>query len=232
MPNITLDEVVQQFLINVMGKLEACAGGTTLGQIAVRSTQGLYVFPLELDGTYNFQVGFNCLNFPVVEITGYDLDNKKQTILQSFISFSDIDLGDQMACEDLEDFVELEIDGTNYLWTPTEYYFDVNTPEQLHLDALTVGGELQMVLPNFTGIGTYATSSGIMVESINTAGQAPNYLDRVQQNNSFTFDITTNNGSIIEGSLDGFLQDGGGPLMTSGNFKIKRSSKTKLHPLD
>ena len=220
--DIYLSQTLQQYFIHVAGQLNDCAGGpVTLGQVAVQYPGKIRLFPLSAPGIFGFDLALNCIEFPELQITGYDLTSFKATATQLHSDDSDVDLGPLSACQDPGDFIHLMTDGITQNAAPTRFYLknNVTTPWMV-LEGLTIGGTFSIELRNYKGVGQYTVNTFF---HLTDNPNAPLYPTLNAASPDITVNITADDGQFISGNITGTAYDALiSPHAISGDFKIKK----------
>lgn len=220
--DIYLPQTLQQYFIHVSGQLNDCAGqAVTTGQVAVVYPGKTRLFPLGAAGSIDFDLALNCIEFPELQIRGYDLATFKSTPLVVHSDDSDVVLGTLNACEDPGDFLHLSVDGTAYHAAPTRFFLKNNTTTNwMVLQGLTTGGTFEIELRQYSGAGTYSTNTFFQLSD---SPDAPAYPALDAASPDVTVIITSDNGQFIEGSISGTAYDPfSTPHAISGDFRIKK----------
>ena len=220
--DIFLTQTLQQYMIHITGQLQDCNGvPVTDGQIAVQYPGELRLFALTSPGVFDINLALNCIDFPELQITGYDLINFKSTPVQFHSDNSDISLGTLTACENPADYFTVDVNGTMYKAAPTRFYLKNNvTTNWMVLEAVTLGGRIGIDLKQYNGPGTY-TDDAFFIMTDNP--ETPAYLVLGSVSPDITVNITADDGQMIIGNISGTAYN---PLMApfpiSGLFKIKK----------
>lgn len=220
--DIYLTQTLEQYLVHITGQLFDCGGmPVTNGQIAVQYPGELRLFPLTGPGAFSIDLALNCIEFPELQITGYDLATFKATPIQFHADDSDITLGNLTACEEPVDYITLDVNGTPYKAAPTRFYVKNNvTTNWMVLEAVTLGGTISIELREYAGPGTYTTNAFFLMTD---NPEPPAYLGLGSASPDITVNIAADDGQIIIGNLSGTVYD---PLLNpfpmNGLFKIKK----------
>ncbi len=220
--DIYLTQTLQQYFIHIAGQLNDCAGvPVTGGQIAVQYPGKIRLFPLSSPGVFGFDLALNCIEFPELQITGYDLTAFKATPVQFYSDASDVDLGVLTACEDPGDYIHLSSDGITYNAAPTRFYLKNNvTTHWMVLEGITTGGTFSIELRQYAGVGLYNTNAFFHLTDKPDAPQYP-VLDAASPDIIVT--VTADDGQFISGSITGTAYDNfSTPHAISGDFKVKK----------
>lgn len=220
--DIYLTQTLQQYIVNISGQLNDCSGApVTSGQIAVQYPGKIRLFPLAAPGVFNFDLALNCIEFPELQVTGYDLDAFKATPVQLHSDAADLDLGPLSACTDPIDYLHLMTDGTAYHLAPTRFYLKTNVSTNwMVLESLTAGGACSIELRQYAGVGQYTVNA--FFHLTDTPG-APLYPVLDAASPDITVDITADDGQFITGIISGTTYDSfNNPHPISGDFRIKK----------
>jgi len=220
--DIYLPNTLQQYFIHVSGQILDCAGApVALGQIAVQYPGKIRLFPLSSPGVIDFSLALNCIEFPELLITGYDLTNFKASLEISISDTTEINLGIMNACTDPEDYFHLNVGTTPYSAAPTRFYKKTNvTTNWMVLEALTLGGRFTLDLRQYQGLGTYSANV-----FLNTSDDLPNPVYPILNSASpaISLSISADDGVFISGNFSGTAYDVfGQPQAVNGDFKIKK----------
>ncbi len=220
--NIYLNETLQQYFIHVSGQLNDCLGSpVTQGQIEVQYPGKIRLFPLSAPGAFSFDLALNCIQFPELQITGYDLTTFKSTSVQLHSDDSAANLGTLVACEDPGDYIHLTADAMVYNAAPTRFYLKNNvTTNWMVLEGLTVGGTFSIELREYAGVGQYSVNTFFhLIDN----PDAPIYLTLDASSPDITVHITTDDGQFISGTIFGTAYDAfSNAHSISGDFKVKK----------
>lgn len=220
--DIYLTQTLQQYFINISGQLNDCGGApVTSGQIAVQYPGKLRLFPLSAPGVFNFDLALNCIEFPELQITGYDLAAFKATPVQLHSDASDAALGALKACEDPGDYLRLVADGTAYNLAPTRFYLKNNvTTNWMVLECVTTGGACSIELRQYGGVGQYTAN---VFFHLNDSPDTPQYPALNAAGPDITVTIAADDGQFITGNISGTAYDNfNNPHPISGDFRVKK----------
>jgi hypothetical protein len=220
--DIYLTQTLQQYFIHIAGQLNDCVGApVTEGQIAVQYPGKIRLFPLNAPGAFDFDLALNCIEFPELQITGYDLAAFKATAVQFHSDDSDLDLGVLTACEDPGDYIHLSSDGVNYNAAPTRFYLKNNvTTNWMILEGITTGGAFRIEMRQYTGAGQYTVNTFFHLDD---NPDAPLYPVLNASSPDITVNIAADDGQFISGSISGTAYDVfNNPHTLSGDFKVKK----------
>lgn len=222
LPDIYLPNTLNVYLVHVSGQMLDCAGQpVALGQIAVEYPGKIRLFPLNAPGVFDFEMALNCIEYPELQITGYDLTRFKATPLQLHSDTSAVALGVLNACLDPEDYLILQVDADTLKVAPTRFYKKENvTSNWMVLEALTIGGNFVLDLRQYNGIGTYSVNA---IFNVNNLAPVPDYLNLNSASPNISINISADDGAYITGTISGTALDLLGQTHTlNGNFKIKK----------
>lgn len=220
--DIYLPQTLQQYFINVSGQLNDCAGlPVGMGQIAVQYPGKIRLFPVGASGVVDFDLALNCIEFPELQIRGYDLATFKSTTLVVHSDDSDVVLGTLSACEDPGDYIRLNVDGNAYNAAPTRFFLKNNVSTNwMVLQGLTTGGTFEFELRQYSGVGSYNVDAFFR---LNDNPDAPAYPVLDASSPDITVVITGDNGQFINGTITGSAYDPfGTPHALGGDFRIKK----------
>ena len=220
--DICLAQTLQLYVIHVAGQLNDCLGApVTEGQIAVQYPGKIRLFPLSAPGVFSFDLALNCVEFPKLQITGYDLTTFKTTPVQLHSDDSDVALGALSACTDPGDYIHLLTDGIAYHAAPTRFYLKTNVATNwMVLEGLTTGGTFRMELREYTSVGQYTANAFFYLTD---GPDAPIYPTLNAASPDITVNITLDDGQFIGGNIAGTAYDAfNNPQPISGDFKVKK----------
>lgn len=223
LPDLTLNETVEEFVITVSGKLLDCNNvGSVLGQVGVRYPGGHQVFPVNGNGEFSFEMIFVCAEFPKFYLTGYDLTNKQQTAELLYENNADFDVGTLQTCNALEDYLNYTLEGNNFSLFPAKYSFLPNTTSNwLVIEAFNIGGNAILNNRSHNGIGDYGANISF---SINNTTLTPDYVNVNGVSPNVILTITADDGEFIEGTLEGTVQNSGGLVFNmTGGFRVRKA---------
>lgn len=220
--DIYLTQSLQQYFIHLEGQLNDCAGApVTSGQIAVQYPGKIRLFPLSAPGIFGFDMALNCIEFPELQVTGYDLSTFKATAVQFHSDASDVNFGTLTACTDPGDYIHLLVDGVANNAAPTRFYLKNNvTTSWMVLEGITTGGTFDIELRVYTGVGVYNVNAFFhLIDNPN----APLYTSLDAASPDIVVNITADDGQFISGTMSGTAYDVFNmPHIISSDFKVKK----------
>ncbi|HOY06522.1 MAG TPA: carboxypeptidase-like regulatory domain-containing protein [Saprospiraceae bacterium] len=220
--DIYLTQTLQQYQIHISGQLKDCFGNFVLnGQVAVEYPGKVRLFPLDASGAFDFDLALNCIEFPELQITGYDLANFRSTPVQFHSDENDVDFGILTACEEPADFLTIQVDGSTYNLAPTRFFLKNNEPTNwLVLEGLTIGGFFSINIQEYAGVGTYTSNTFMYTYD---APELPSYPFLYAGSPGITVNITGDYGNLIVGNLTCTALDPQNvPHTVTGIFKVKK----------
>lgn len=220
--DIILDIVVEEFLINITGAVGHCLSNDVPdGHLAVIYPGNIHIVPFTAGGI-DTNLGLKCVAFPDLDIRFYSAYQAQATPPFIHNSFTDVDLGLQNTCEDLEDYFNLTVDGVDYWTSPTQFYPKENeTTNWIIIEGLSGGGKFKLDLREFSGVGIYTTNTFLTTEN---EVFVPQYPVLSTSSPNITVEITAESEEFIEGSLTGSIDDGmGATVVIAGDFKVKKA---------
>ena len=142
--------------------------------------------------------------------------------LYQLICIIDLNLGNQLTCEDLPDYFNLTIDGVDYWTAPTKFYYKNNqTTNWLTLEGLSAIGKFQIDIRDYNGVGTYNSSIFFKTEN---ASLLPVFDILEAASPDITVNVTLDDGVFIIGNYSGIAFDSNNTSRNiSGDFKIKKA---------
>ena len=210
--------------ITLMGSATDCDDNAlTEGYVEFELDNLYFIHPLESDGTFEFVV--NVCDETSGEISLIDLVNEKTSPTQTVDLTNDpVNVGVLKACDELPSFLDLDVDGTDYLvFFDVKASFDMNDMSIISEQNDTTTNSFHFAdlrASDVTGIGTYTGVSGYF------GNQSQENFYQIE---SGTMEITQfgeNSGDIIRGTFegDGFGQQSGITVLVpvSGSFKAIR----------
>lgn len=219
---IVLDTVVEEFVIQISGMVSHCVTADVPdGHVAVSYPGRIRIFPFETGG-FDIPLGLKCVEFPDLNIRVYSTSQAQATEEIIHSSFEDIDIGQVLTCEDLEDFFNLTIDDVDFWTAPTQFYLkDNETTNWMVLEGLSGGGTFRIDIPNFVGVGTYAND--IIFRTENDA-PSPTYPVLQGASPNITVVISAATDDLISGTIEGnAVNDSGATVEMMGDFTIKKA---------
>lgn len=220
--DIYLTQTLQQYFLHIAGQMNNCKGvPVSEGQIAVQYPGKIRLFPLSAPGTFSIDLALNCIEFPELQITGYDLASFQSTPIQFHSDASNVDLGVLTACEAPGDYMHLTADGVLYHAAPTRFYLKNNvTTNWMILEGVTTGGTFSIELREYTGVGQYNVNAFFHLDD---KPDAPQYPTLNAASPDITVTITADDGAFISGSISGTATDNfNNPHPISGDFRVKK----------
>ncbi len=223
LPDIILDETLDEFFINITGFVSHCqTNDVPIGHVGIRYPGHLKVFPFNSPGNYDINLGLKCIDFPELEITAYSSTQVQSTSTTFHNDPSDLNIGQQFTCEDLNDYFNLTANGFDYWTAPTQFYLKPNTsPDWMILEGLSGSGNFTIELTDFQGVGQYTDNVIFKTENSSSIPQFP-ILNASSP--TITVDILVSNQDYIEGTISGTATDDTGTdQIISGDFKIRKA---------
>jgi Carboxypeptidase regulatory-like domain len=220
--DIYLTQTLQQFFIHVSGQLNDCAGApVTLGQIAVQYPGKIRLYSLSTPGVFGFDLALNCIEFPELQVTGYDLTTFKSTPVKYHSDDSDVDFGVLTTCEDPADYIHLLVDGNAFNAAPTRFYLKNNVSTNwMVLEGLTTGGKFSIELRDFTGVGSYSVNAFFHLLD---NPDAPIYPSLDAASPDIQVNVSASDSLFISGTMSGTAYDLLNiPHTISSDFKVKK----------
>ena len=220
--DIYLTQTLQQYFIHISCLLNDCSGSPVVdGQLAVQYPGKIRLFPLTAPGVFSADLALNCIEFPELQITGYDLVNFKSTAIQFHSDDSDLNLGALTACDNPPDYINITSDANNYRIAPTRFYLKNNVSSNwMILEGVSTGGTFSIELRQYTGVGTY--NSNAFFETVDVPA-SPLYPRLNAASPDIVVTITADDGQLISGSISGTAYDAFNiPHTLSGDFKVKK----------
>lgn len=220
--DIYLTQTLQQYQIHISGQILDCFGNAVLnGQLVVEYPGRVRLFPLNASGAFDFDLALNCIEFPELQITGYDLANFRATAVQYHSDDTNADLGTLTACEEPGDYLSIQVDGNSYNLAPTRFFLKNNEPTNwLVLEGLTMGGFFSINIQEYAGVGTYTTNTFMYSYD---APELPAYPFLYAGSPGITVNITADYGNLIVGNLSCTALDPQNVSHTvTSTFKVKK----------
>lgn len=220
--DIYLEEVVEQFFIDVTGTVSHClTNDIPDGHVAISYPGQIRVFPFA-GGGFDFSMALTCVEFPDIEVKVYSSSQKYASESINYSEFSAFDLGEQITCDTLSDYFNLVVDGVEFWTAPTQFYFLENaTTNWLVLEGMSGSGQFTLEVRDYSGPGSY--SSDVFLKTTNET-PAPLFPTLNSSSPDISLDILEVDGLFIIGNIEGTANDNNGnTLFISGNFKIKRA---------
>lgn len=203
--SIYLDVTIEEYLIRIAGNILQCENGNPAnGLLAIAYPGRIRTMPYM--SSIDTAIAFNCVEFPLLEITAYDADNRLRTTTIEHDNFSNVDLGTLEACESLDDNFSMTIDGSqNYWGAPTEYRMEPNSPiPWLIIEAYAYYGNIRLDIRNYQGPGTYTENVIFNTDANNVDVTFRNFTSASPD---ITVVITEDNDGIITGTLSGIIRE-------------------------
>lgn len=220
--DIYLAQTLQQYFIHIAGQMNNCKGvPVSEGQIAVQYPGKIRLFPMNAPGVFSFDLALNCIEFPELQITGYDLASFQSTPVQLHSDASDVDLGVLTACEAPGDYMHLTADGVLFNAAPTRFYLKNNvTTNWMVLEGVTTGGTFSIELRAYSGVGQYSVNTFFHLDD---KPDAPQYPVLNAASPDITVTVTADDGQFISGNFSGTATDNfNNPHPISGDFRVKK----------
>ncbi len=170
LPEIQLDETVEQFSIQISASLQDCTNNPiSEGWINVRYPGFERNYSVDATGMLAGDLFFNCIDFPNVSIAGYDYLNEQKTDLFEHQQLSDFALGNIAACNEISSSATIEVNGDSRKLFPVSHETVWSNPNNLNVRCEIPGGILDIIIVNYNGVGNYACEGSIT----DMAGIAP-----------------------------------------------------------
>ncbi|MEZ4917457.1 MAG: hypothetical protein R2836_10795 [Chitinophagales bacterium] len=207
--NTTLSPIVINstgISVNVSGTLVDCNYGAVGNGYVIDNSGRVCVVS---SGAFNF---VSCANTSI-GLKGFDLDNFNESGVNNYtLGISDLNVGQLVACNSISEYIQWNIDGTDYVATGT-----VNLSSQGTYGEIfgSTPDNINVSIYPFNGVGTY------IIDGSNQSylwGSAP--LDSIV-NSNITVDITqygANSGDLVEGTINGTFDQGGSSSTISGTI--------------
>ncbi len=223
---IDLDNVSNGEFVQIKGTLLDCDGDpVTDGYLKVFSEENFRILYPNADGMIDFSLVY-CAS-STLDLIAYDLENlkKSSTSTYNIVGVSELDFVNIIACDVIDEFINLDVDGTNFIYNNTQSSLNFNNTFTISGSA-TVGDTsfFIMELP-MGGLGT----------------QNPQYTNATFEdiaNNSYysgscqgcpDLDVTITSygdiGAFVEGNFSGTIPSNApsGTSNLSGTFRVIRN---------
>ena len=203
--DIYLDVIVETYLLQFTGMVSHCVTTDVPdGHVAIRYPGNLRVFPYQTGG-FDIPIGLKCTDFPEMEVTIYSSSQFQSSEPVIHTIFEDLDLGPQLLCETITDFINLNFDGVDYQVSPTQWSLKPNqTSDWLILEGVVPYGEISIELRNYSGEGQYDVNAFF---NITNNGLFPDYPNLTALSPEITVSITEDDGEFITGNVTGSARD-------------------------
>ena len=221
--DVYLDVTVNEYILNISGQIIDCNSALLdSGYISVSYPSNTRIFEV-VDGLVNADIGLKCVEFPVLSIQAYSSAEQLVSDSLVFTEFGDVDLGQEVICEDLLEYFNVSIDGQEFWTSPVDFIEKDNTGTNWWVvHGMAFEHEFLLDIEEYSGVGTYTSA-------IELSG----FLDPIFTNELFvnsvapnlTLDVLVDDGEFVEGSLTGTAVDVGGQQVdVEGSFKLKRTN--------
>ncbi|MCP3931022.1 MAG: carboxypeptidase regulatory-like domain-containing protein [Bacteroidetes bacterium] len=220
--DIYLDIVVEEYFINIFGMIEHCLSNDVVaGHIAVRYPGKIRIYPFDA-GVVDYSMALKCVEFPNLGITCYSNSQRAATAEISHSDFSDVHLGQQLTCDTLTDYFDLNVQGTDFWTSPTRFYLKNNvTTNWMVLEGLSGAGKFILDIRDYHGVGEY--NENIYLTTTNEL-PSPQYPVLNAISPDIVLNIRADDGEFISGNLSGTALDNIGTIVSiSGDFKIRKA---------
>jgi len=223
LPDIYLESTVEEYIINIAGDIVNCDDigiEFTTGHISITVPGKLTVFPTE-GPQLDLNIALKCLAFPSMDIQVFSAVESTVTPVATFSEFGDIQLGLMQPCDMLDDFFNVDIDGTSYFTSPTQFYKkDNSTTNWYVLEGLSGNETFKLELRNYNGMGTYSVNAFFNL-NVSPQSSTPKITTSSPDIN---VEITIDDGEYIEGSFTGIGYDiFNQQRMINSSFRIKKA---------
>ena len=200
--------------VAISGTVIDCEGEVVTNGL-LRITFGTTFINIFTNQNGDFNTVLNTCSFATIDITTFDLDNATQSNVMTVQTDSPVNLGEIIACNQIEEFITYTIDGTSYS------VLDLGQNEVMssyHIDSTIIDGSnwpdyIRLKLSN-PSIG----SNSCQLRWVN--GLNIEYPSIINLNYT---ELGTSSGTYMEGTFSGvFNEIGGSPSHTiSGSFRTK-----------
>ena len=220
--DIFLDVFVETYMINISGTVAHCwEDDVPSGYVSVRYPGKLSIYSY-VGGSFDINLAMNCVEFPELEIRVFSATQQEQ-ISEEIIhnQIADLDLGELILCEPLQDYFHINVDGEDHWAMPTKWYLEDNVASNHYiLEGLSGGGKFTLDMIDYQGVGTYSES--VIFTSENNIDW-PTYPVLNSVSPDITLEITSDDGEYIEGTFEGTTSDPTGiPLPITADFRIRK----------
>ena len=219
--DLLLDINVNEYILNIEGSSNDCMGAPlSAGYLSVRYPGKIRIYPLT-NGAVDIPLGLKCTDFPILEIQAFSNITKETSEVIYHSDPVDVKFGTINTCKTLNDFINVNVDGTEYWTAPTRFYMKDNTAQNtLVLEGLGNGTEHMIELKNYSGVGSYTNNTVFIMDDDNFPSTSPIV-------ESFSPDITVNilsdDGQYIEGNLSGVGESAAASIVNlNATFRVKK----------
>ncbi|MFK8102155.1 MAG: carboxypeptidase-like regulatory domain-containing protein [Saprospiraceae bacterium] len=228
LPAITIDlnNVANGEFVNVKGTLLDCDGDpVTDGYLKVFSEEDFRILYPDADGMIDLSLVY--CESSTLDLIAYDLANLKKSSTNTYniVGVSELDFMNIIACDVIEEFIDLNVDGTNFIYNNTQSSLNFNNTFTISGSA-TVGDTSFMIIElPMGGLGTQSPSyASVAFEDLvnNTY-----YSGNCQGCPNLDVTITAYGGigAYVEGNFSGTIPSNAlsGTSNLSGTFKVIRN---------
>jgi len=202
--------------ITVTGSIQDCDGNPiTNGYARVKIGSSEY-YEHTTDGSINLTV-LNCSNITDVEIIAVNNNTLTQSDPLTFTYSNTLDFGTVQVCATLDEFITYEINGISTTVTQYVIIYDSLSSGVGYHNVYGSGNQNFISLEfEMDGIGTFDLLNGYV-----TAGNNPNGTSIT--NGTVTISqYSAVVGETVEGTFEGMVDEGAGPVSITGSFKAIR----------
>jgi hypothetical protein len=222
--NIYLNASIDDYLVHFSGQLQDCNGlPIPLGQIAVVYPGRTRFFVSDANGVVDFNLGLHCVEYPELQVTGYDLEHFFATPTVLVVDNLTVDLGTMLTCIVPEEYFKINTPLGSMSLTPTRFFKETNSNANwMNLEGRTIGGNIFLELRDYHGVGQY---TDVAYFSTNDWVELPDYIKTAGLPPNVTANVLTDDGQYIIGVVSGTIYnnyDPSQPISMNGEFKIKK----------
>ena len=221
LPIIYLSNTLSQYVVHITGTLLDDAGlPVTDGHIAVTYPGKIRAFPLGANGLIDVYFALNCITYPELTIQGFDRAHIKTTLPFKHSDTTAVVLGTISAAQIPDNYMQINIGGTEYVMMPTQYYLkqNVNT-NWMVLEGKSGEGDFTFDLRTYVGAGLYQSNCFFNSTANGPASTLPFFQGLSPD---FSLNITQDDGTYISGNVSGNVNSQSGLVAISGDFKVKK----------
>jgi len=219
----TLTVEVFEFVLTVLGEVSKCDGQNLESGYIEVSYPGNTRFFEVVDGLVNEEMGLKCIEFPVLNILAYSDEEQMVSDTIKFTEFEDINLGQVLICNELTEYFNLTVDGTEYWTSPVDFYEKENeTTNWWIVEGMAFEREFKIDIEEYDGLGSYASHVSL---TSSTESLLPVIPSLISEAPDILLEILVDDANYIEGTITGTATDENSLSVTiDGSFKIKKTN--------
>lgn len=173
------------------------------GEAILTVNERTYYAPIQDNGYFEF--GVNSCDARQAEIIIYDFDTNNESLVMAFDVDITNDLGEIAVCEEIEEFVSLDIDGENYRWYSGILHsvvFNQNTG--MDVEQIVASMNFQLIYDLVVAPAMFQENIAMSLNSLDSLDAPFSYVSNEEFYSIIEFtDKGTEEGELVAGSYSG-----------------------------